>query len=486
MMTVSRWAWVALGLIVTLATACGETTGTPKPLVLNSDVTSGDVSLADVAKLDVTPQEIDAQPALPDAPEDLAAPGDSADVTVADAGSAELPVAGNPLLAGMPLATEVFDDKGAHVIQITLDPIEWQLYLDGVAKPDSQKVYEWHDASLLWDGVAYGQLAVRGFGNGSQIDNPSKPNIRVKFDHLIAEGVGPGGQKSVRLKASGQDPTFLREPLAYELSRSIGGHAPRTSWARVLVNGEDYGFYQVAEHADKRMFKTLFGNNDGNKYQSLEACLGLDCPPWGCDALKASYKGDPGDGAELSALAKAVTATTADTLLPELQKRVGLGPLLANYATDAVLSNLDGLASAGQNFTLYVDAKTLLIEVIAGGADLTFGNFKDAFYPLESPWGTPNGWCADRVDHLYQRIWQAPKTQALLFEKFRALQCGGFAADKLLARIDSLRALIKAQVYADPKGMNDAALLDAEYGKLKAYVTKRQTTLSALLGPCVN
>lgn len=465
-------------VLVLLGSACGTggtEAGTKATGVRAPDGSGAEVAAADAQDAGTTADSLDAADVATDAVDTA----DAAETVVA-----QLPADVSVLLGGMPLATTLFQPEALHILEVTIDPAEWQDYLQGVAQPDGTKVYDWHPATLAYDGLPFGQVAVRGFGNGSQIDNPKKPNIRVKFDHYDTNGTGPEGQKSFKLKASGQDASFVREPLMYELVRAIGGHAPRTGWARVRVNGDDYGLYQVLEVADKRMFKSLFGNNDGPKYESKFACLGFDCPTWGCDGLKDSYKGDPGDGAELAALAKAVTEATDDSLLADLQARVNVGALLADYAVDAVASNLDGLASAGQNFEVYVDQKTNLIEVIASGADLTFDNFHGAWYSLEQPWGAPNSWCADRTDHLYQRIWQAPKTKPLLMAKLRALQCGPFQASTFITRVDQLHDLLKTQVDGDPKSIFPPASIADEYARIKAYALKRQDTLVQLLGPC--
>jgi hypothetical protein len=405
-------------------------------------------------------------------------PSDARDATAE--GGADEAVADN----GSPTPTTLFDNFSVHAVDVTLDPTEWAAYLDGVDKPDGKKVYAWHKAQVVWDGAAYADVGVRGFGNGSQLLNPAKPNIRLKWDEFIPGADGPENIKSLRLKASGQDATFLREPLVFDLVRAVGGHAPRWSWARVRVNGVNYGIYQAFENADKRMFQSLFGNTDGHKYQTSEGCFGLDCPPWGCSALKSNYKGDPGDGSELVELAAAVAGSNDGNLLAELQPRIDVGALLANYATDAVVSNIDGLAASGQNFTFYVNTGTTLVEIIAGGTDLTLGNF-DAWYAFDSPWGLPNSWCPGRVDQLYQRLWTAAATKTLLLEKFRALQCGAFRSDTLVLKIDKLRLLIKADVYADPKGVFSAGQLDLAFATLKAYVLGRQDALVALLGPCL-
>lgn len=414
---------------------------------------------------------------------DVQAPdaADGRDGTTPDGAAADAPL--DVADSGTATPTSVFDNFHVHAVDVALDPTAWQAYLDGVDKPDGKKVFVWRPAQVTWDGTTYANVGVRGFGNGSQLENPAKPNIRLKWDEFIPGADGPEKLKSLRLKASGQDATFLREPLVFDLVRAIGGYAPRWSWARVRVNGVNYGFYQVFEHTDKRMFNALFGNTDGEKYETSEGCFGLDCPPWGCSALKSNYEGDPGDGSKLATLAAAVAASNEGNLLAELQAHIDVGALLANYATDAVVSNIDGLAAAGQNFTFYINTGTTLVEIIAGGADLTFGNF-DAWYAFDAPWGSPNAWCPGRVDQLYQRLWTAAATKTLLLEKFRALQCGPFRAETLVARIDKFRLLIKAEVYADPKGIFSPGQLDVAYATLKDYVLKRQDTLVALLGPC--
>jgi len=371
-----------------------------------------------------------------------------------------------------------------RLLCLTVDPTNWAAYLAGVDKPDGQKVYDWYLASVLIDDVAFANIGIRGFGNGSQISNPDKPNIRLKFDQFTVGGTGPSGQQSLRLKASGQDATFLREPIAYELVRSIGGHAPRWGWALVTVNGVNYGFYQLFESVDKRLFKAVFGNNDGNKYESSVGCIGLNCP-WGdCKKIPKAYKLDPGDGSELVALATAITTVTDDQFEATVGAIINLDGLLAAYANDAVISNIDGLASSGQNFTFYVNEATGKIEIIQTGTDLTFGQFAGAWYDFMAPWGPPNSWCPGRIDWMFKRITQIPALKDKLLAKMRALQCGAFGAGKLVPLLAAYQELLNKFVYKDPLSPYNADKLDQKYESLSEYVTLRTDALKVLLGPC--
>lgn len=438
----------------------------------------------------------DATPATGAGDADAAESADGAADTAGDVPAA-IPVsdAGGGLPAGdlkIGTPTELFDPLGMHVVQVTLDPADWQKYLAGAAGPDSHKTYDYYKASVTFDGIPYTNLAIKGFGNGSQLENPKKPNIRIKFDHFDPNLTGPEKEHAFRLKASGQDPTFLREPISSSLVRSLGGHAPRFSWATVKVNGEDYGPYQLQESVDKRMYSHDFGNNDGNSYQTLIACVGLDCAPGKCDVLKSTYVGEPGiatgtaDGHELAEIGQAIATSTPETLPAVLAEKLGLDGFLSDYAVEAVLSDLDGLAAAGQNFTFYIDEKSAKLHIVRTGSDLTFGNLGNAFYDLSAPWGLPNSWCPKRADQLYLKIANSPPLKQQLDAKFRALQCGIFKNTTLVPITQQYQAALKPWIYKDPKGLYNGKdnELDAAYLKLRNYVEKRQKTLLDRLGPC--
>ena len=476
----SRAARFALAALATLWAACSSTPETPAKTSAAADGASS-ADAADVQTVDVGAVQDAVVP--PDVPADdaLDAVADSAIDAAADASSTAAP---DVMPTKLGTATQLFDPVGVHVVHLTVDPANWTAYLDGVDKPDGAKTYDWYVAAVKVDGVDYTDIGIRGFGNGSQILNPGKPNIRIKFDQFTVDGSGPEGEHSFRLKAAGQDATFLREPIAYDLNRAIGGHAPRWSWAHVTVNGVDYGFYQLFEHVDKRMFKALFGNNDGNKYEAAVGCVGLNCPWGSCDKIPNAYTLDPGDGSELVALAKAVTNATDEQFEANISELINLDALLADYATDAMLSNLDGLASSGQNFTFYVNTATAKIEIISSGEDLTFGNFGDAWYDLLAPWGAPNSWCKGRIDWMFKRITQTPTLKAKYLDKLRQLQCGPLSTKTLLPLVDAYAGLIHSLVYNDPKGLMKAADLDNGYAALEAYIAQRADALQTLLGPC--
>lgn len=376
-----------------------------------------------------------------------------------------------------------FDKTVIRNVQITLAPADWTAYLAGVDKPDGKKECStWYSAQVSIDGIPYGTVGVRCFGNGSQITNPAKPNIRIKFNQFDKANAGPDDLDNLRLKASGQDATYLREPMAYNLVRSLGGHAPYTGWTEVTVNGAAYGLYQTMMHLDSNAMNDLFGNKDGNRYEVKSGCDIFDVDHAAPSDQAKLWSGDPGDGKEFDAFFTAVMAAQPADLLDVLKQHIDVGDWLSVYAVDMVISNIDGLASAGQNFTAYVDTDDFRLRLAMSGADLTFGQFADAWYSWQTPWGYPNSWCKNRKDNVYLRILESSPAKAAYFNKVRHLQCHSLNA--VWQQAQTWKALIWPKLQNDPKNAYSAADIEWHFDKLKKYIEQRKTWLDQQFGPC--
>ena len=363
-------------------------------------------------------------------------------------------------------ATSVFDSEGIHTIAIDIVQVDW---FDLLAQAkDANLPRTWHSAAVTFDGQPYAQVGVRTFGDGSMVANPKKPNIRLGFDHFDASLEGPEGLHGLRLKASGADPTFLREPLAYRMLTAAGAPSRRWSWARVTVAGTYYGLYQVIEHVDKQYFTRVFGNKDGNIYSALNLCQGLQCTTADCADVPAQFQLVVGDGNDLVALALAITTTPAASLQAKLAKLLDLDSLLAVYATEAVAADFDALAASGTNFDLYRDSATGRLVFIRGGADATFAGD----YDLWQPWGDLA--CPGHSDALFKRIRdEVPALRTALAIKMRGLQCGVFAKSAALAWISHYQARIVAERNDDHRTQYQPADAEEDFMALKTWIVER-------------
>jgi hypothetical protein len=143
---------------------------------------------------------------------------------------------------------------------------------------------------------------------------------------------------------------------------------------------------------------------------------------------------------------------------------------------------LTDLLQQGQNFTAYVDTDDFKLRIVQTGADLTFGNFGDSWYSMETPWGYANSWCKNRKDDIYLKMWASAPAKAAYLNKVRHLQCHAFPA--IWQQAQTWKALIWPHLQNDPKSLYSATDLDFHFDKLQTYITTRQTWLAQQLGPC--
>jgi CotH kinase protein len=94
------------------------------------------------------------------------------------------------------------------------------------------------------------------------------------------EGERLAGMTTVNLKAMYNDPSQLREALAWRLFARAGVPASRHTYAKLALNDTYLGLFSVIEQVDKRYLKDRFGDNDkGNLYKAY-------CGQLGCATLE--------------------------------------------------------------------------------------------------------------------------------------------------------------------------------------------------------
>ncbi len=377
-------------------------------------------------------------------------------------------------------ATKWFDPVGYHVVEFTVAAGDWTKYLNDVKNATTDT---WYKADAKIDGVTFAQVGIKAFGYGSMLSNPGKPNIRIKFHQFISSLRGPENLKNARFKASGQDSTFLREPLSYGISRALGGAAPQSSWARIKVNGVNYGFFIVLEHVDEDFFAHFWGNSTGHFYEQNNGCVGINCATAACTDVLGAYGLTVGTGSDLVALASAVHSGSAAAWVAAASLVADMDSLLVFYAMDVLTSNVDGMTTAGNNFDIYGDTSNSLLYFIHHGMDLVLGNWS-AWYSFTAPWGPPCSWCNRAQEDFYARMLETPALKQKMWDLYKSAHCGPFSKNVMVPLVDKMKALIVNDVYNDPKGIEKKAQIDADYTTLKNYLNSRHTALDALVGTC--
>ena len=182
-------------------------------------------------------------------------------------GSPNLPSTASPPVDA---AGWLFDPSSVVEIDLSIPPdSRAALALD----PDE---YQDGTFSLSAAGGSYGPLdvGVRLKGNTSFRPLTGKAAFKISFPHAV-----PGqrflGLKHLTLNNMVQDASMMHERLAYELFRAAGIAAPRTGYAYVRVDGDDYGLYLDVETPDELMLRRWFATTkhlyEGNAVTSAPA-----------------------------------------------------------------------------------------------------------------------------------------------------------------------------------------------------------------------
>ncbi len=117
--------------------------------------------------------------------------------------------------------------------------------------------------SVTIDGMRFDSVGIRYKGNSSY-NNPSKKEqrklpVNIKLDHIRRGQELPGGIGTLKLSNAFRDPSFVREPLAYEIARKYMP-ASQSNFVRLYINDEYMGLYNSTESVDKKFLQKHFGS----------------------------------------------------------------------------------------------------------------------------------------------------------------------------------------------------------------------------------
>ncbi|OWP04588.1 cellulosomal protein [Marssonina coronariae] len=200
----------------------------------------------------------------------------------------------------------------------------------------------------------------------------TKPSVRLDFSRNVPanEDVIEKliGTKSITLNNCKQDPSFVRQPLGYELFRQAGVPYARSNFAKLIVNGVDMGVFVNLEQYKKQFLKNNFAGNDNGNLYELDAGDDLDAAV--IRAGKISFESGVTDN-QKDLLVAADTIATGG--LEAAKKVVDYDAFVRLFAMETLLKHRDGFTINTNNTYLYNDVKAV--------KDPTVKNVKLKFIP---------------------------------------------------------------------------------------------------------
>lgn len=326
--------------------------------------------------------------------------------------------------------------------------------------------YEYVQADLRIDGEAFPQVGVRIKGRlGSYRALPAKSGLKVDLKEFGGQ-TKVAGQEKLNLNNMVQDCAKVKELAAYGMHQLSGTPAPRVAYARVHLNGEDYGVYSLVEALDDEFLKSRFDDPSGNLYDG-DYFLYSGNNYYLVDFLQSTqqyFALDEGTDVGLADVQAVTQARLSGDFLNQVGALVDLEQHARFWAVNAWTGQYDSYSYFSNNYRVYFDPGR-------GGKAVFLPWDPDwAFYPdtpLHSLYGTISqgcysdetcrGWFRDELAHLNEAV----------------------PDSALEAQIWAAAALIRPELETDPKMEHSMATVVACQGALEGWIDQRAAQLAA-------
>jgi len=193
-----------------------------------------------------------------------------------------------------------FFDASMHMIHVTGFPRRRGVLVHPVEAPHGARLDVWrtdptderHISGPSGEGAVFSTRTFSLANSGNRTLRAPKRSWKVSLEP--GEG-GEGGERlagmaRVNLKSMYNDPSQMREALAWHLFGRAAVPAPRHTYAKLAFDARYFGLFAVIEQVDKRFLKDHFGaNHRGNLYKAY-------CGDVGCATLEHRTGPDGDDG----------------------------------------------------------------------------------------------------------------------------------------------------------------------------------------------
>ena len=303
-----------------------------------------------------------------------------------------------------------------------------------VRPPDSP--FSFFPADVTVDGITMTNAGVRKKGFMGSLSN-FRPSLKIKFSKFDGNKRWFGLDR-LTLNNSRQDPSRIKQCLAYAVFRAAGVPAPRCNFAHVSVTTQsgtrDLGIYANVESIKDAFLRRVFGSSSGNLYEGILADLRRG--GW-LPAYQRKTNTGNNNGADLVELSNALDRLDDAALLAELEQLIDVDEFLTYWATEALVGHWDGYSGDTNNYFLYHDPIDGRFHFIPWGTDDTFGR-GNLFYGEGTP--APLVWTRGA---LASRLYAIPTLANQYRDRLQTLFDSVWNETNLLAEIGRMEALIR-------------------------------------------
>lgn len=382
-----------------------------------------------------------------------AGPADTASVDSGEGGV--FPIEDNVVESVEGMEDRLFDPLTIHRFDITLG---------SAAKDALNRRPDTYVAGTFRWGTIEREVGVRIKGSSSRDDFYGKPSLKVDFT-FADRNARLAGQKKLNMHNMVYDPMKVSEALSYQLFRDAGLPASETGYARLYVDGDDYGLYSLVEVPSDPFLDKWYDDPHGNLYENAANYCDLDD---GLSCFEAEEY-DEGDHTALLAFMDAAAADGFDAL----RSHVDPVRFPRFLAMEAAIAHWDSYSFDQSNYRWYHEPTAGTWSLIPSSMDLDYG-YRPWSYPECGRHGVdPSTYTMGLVsarcfgdDACLQDVVDEMALAADLLE----------SAD-VVGRLDILTDLVRDDVYSDPRKYTTNSHFESHIACVRTWLEGRPAEL---------
>lgn len=308
------------------------------------------------------------------------------------------------------------------------------------------------DNGLIHETVVDVGFRLHGFS--TRICN--KKSWAIAFDDFGHKSREWYSMTDMKLNGERTDPTMTREPMSFDVYRSLNIPTSRGSYVELWVNDVHHGLYFMFEDVDTIFLHSRLGSHKGQLYKCRSGAsldyLGPDpatyrdltSPYLNQTWHKYELDSSPqtGDYDDIVSLVTAINATSDDAFIAQLDARFDTDLFVRSMIVEILLAQVDAYAYNGNNFRLYHHTKTGKVEWLPFDFDVSQGSCvefpKDPIDPWVRDWANQDIYSygsfsgqsvCGGIRPLITRMMRVPFYRTQLTEYFRRMLFNGGPLD---------------------------------------------------------
>jgi hypothetical protein len=268
--------------------------------------------------------------------------------------------------------TNLYDIGQIQQIEITFTQANWDYQLD-TAKAGADGYIMASQVKV--NGVVFDSVGVKYKGNSSYSVASNKNPFNISLDEFINQDYL--GHSTIKLSNCYQDPSMIREVLAYKILASYMD-CPKSNFAQVYINGNYIGLYSNDENIGNTFLGEKFNSTNGTQFK----CNPIVTPG---PTTKCNLKYINTDSSSYFNYYELKSATGWNELVrlcdtvtnygSSLEAIIDMDRVIWMLAYNAVTINLDSYSGVfAQNYYLYRDLNNRFVP-ISWDLNMAFGGF---------------------------------------------------------------------------------------------------------------